>query len=141
MYQGRLRFAAGLADNAHILFNSVYATLRASFVSGISPGEGWQVFLESLWYEPQDVSNVHGRDPLRNEFINYVTKFESTLFIPSQCFVFETPGTGTRAIRYDTDRTYLKKWGSMPAECVVKVTGNEMLCDVLQVLRTIVQYQ
>ena len=140
-YQEVLRFAAGLADNARTLFNCIYGSLSTSIVNGISPGEGWQVFLESLWCVAKDMSNVHGRDPFCNEFIIYITKLESTLFIPSQSFVFETPGIGTRDTRCDTDWTYLKKWDSFSAKCVIKVKGNEMLCGVLQVLKTIRQYQ
>ena len=134
-------FAAGLADNPHALFNRVYEALRTRFVRDASPGEGYQLFLESLWCERRNMSTIQGRNPLCNEFINYVTKLDSTLFIPSQCFVFETPTAGTRGTRYDTDRACLKGWSSKAAEYVVKVVGNEMLCDVLQVLRTIVQHQ
>ena len=93
-------------------------------------------FLKSLLRETPDNIKM---DPFHNKYINYVTKSDAVVFIPSQIYMIG-PGIDKHdLVKYEINQRLLTE-DIGPAECLMKLE-DENANEMLRVLLQIKQYQ
>ena len=141
-YQEVFKFACGLVEKrvAKEKLDFIYRKLiEYIMVQTELPEymfESEVAFLKSLLKEtPTDVK----MDPLHNRYINYVTKSDTRIFIPSQVYVIGPGIYNHGLIKYKINKKLLAK-PTPAAECLLKLK-DEDADEMLRVLLHIKKYQ
>ena len=131
-YQEVLKFALGLSKQPLDLIEFIYGKLVIYLRCGVFSGRD-VVFLNSLGKE---LSTELSFNLFRNKYINYITKDNPEVYIPSKLYILDNNTPSFEAVAFPTEHSVERP---MKAECSVFVSSH-LLQNVLSILGKIQEW-